>query len=138
VTVILLVEDEPPNRALAQAVLARAADVLDGAPLVLEAPRLSSARAILTTRPVDLVLLDIRLPDGDGLALARELQTWPEAGRPAIIVLSASALVGDRHAAIAAGASHSIAKPFAIRDLTDAIVEALRARSPGGPAPGPH
>jgi two-component system KDP operon response regulator KdpE len=137
VTVILLVEDEAPNRILAQAVLARTADAIGGPPLVLEAPRLSTARAILAARPVDLVLLDIRLPDGDGLSLARELQARPAPDRPAIIVLSASALAGDRDAAIAAGATRFIAKPFTVQALSEAVIELLQGRSPAAwPAPG--
>src|SRR5437762_10668649 len=70
---ILLVEDEGPNRALARAVLARSMDPRVAGIVLLEAPNLARAREILDSQHVDLVLLDVRLPDGDGLALAAEL-----------------------------------------------------------------
>lgn len=79
--VILYVEDEAPNRALLRAVVARAGDATVRSATLLEAPDLATARHVLATEPVDLVLLDVRLPDGNGLDLARAIRDG-EAPRP--------------------------------------------------------
>jgi two-component system, OmpR family, KDP operon response regulator KdpE len=62
-------------------------------------------------RSVDLLLLDVHLPDGLGLDLAAELQRGP-ADRPAIVALTASALPADQQAALAAGCDAFLAKPY--------------------------
>jgi CheY-like chemotaxis protein len=121
--VILLVEDEEPNRALLRAVLARAVeDRLKGVVLV-EAADLASARAILATRHVDLVLLDVRLPDGNGLTLIPEADGIEDA--PSFMVLSASVLPSERAHAIASGAVGFMAKPYRPAELIDTVANLL-------------
>lgn len=122
--VVLLVEDEEPNRALLRAVFDRASrDRLRGVALI-EAVDLASAREALATRHVDLVLLDVRLPDGNGLTLI------PGNGadgvhHPAFVVLSASVLPSERAAAIASGAAGFLAKPYRPAELVDTIATVL-------------
>ena len=70
---ILLVEDEELNRTLVKAVLSRADVAAVRAAEVLDAPNLATARTRLGAEDVDLVLLDMNLPDGNGLSLAGEL-----------------------------------------------------------------
>ena len=123
--VVLVVEDEEPNRALLRAVLARATgDRLRGV-LLLEAADLATARAVLATRHVDLVLLDVRLPDGNGLSLIP-----PDAERsdasPSFVVLSASVLPAERANALASGAAGFLAKPYRPAELIDTVAEVLR------------
>jgi two-component system KDP operon response regulator KdpE len=129
--VVLVVEDEEPNRALLRAVLARATDERLRGLVLLEAPDLSRARAILDTNHVDLVLLDVRLPDGNGLSLI-----WEEADRegpsPRFVVLSASVLPGERAAALATGASAFLGKPYRPAELIEAVALALAASSADG------
>jgi two-component system KDP operon response regulator KdpE len=123
--VVLLVEDEEPNRALLRAVLERASrDRLRGISLI-EAVDLASAREALATRHVDLVLLDVRLPDGNGLTLI------PGNGahgvsHPAFVVLSASVLPSERATAINSGAAGFLAKPYRPAELVDTIVAVLQ------------
>jgi two-component system OmpR family response regulator len=108
--VVLLVEDEEPNRALARAVVARASrDRLRGV-VLLEAEDLAGARAVLASRHVDLVLLDVRLPDGNGLSLIPG-DGVDGASSPAFVVLSASVLPSERATALASGAAGFLAKP---------------------------
>ena len=118
---ILLVEDETLNRALVRAVLNRRAGELP--PLELrEADTLGRARASLDERPADIILLDVRLPDGSGLDLARELrQGRDESDAPVVAILSASVLALERVAAEAAGADAFLAKPFVPTELTALI-----------------
>jgi CheY-like chemotaxis protein len=125
---ILLIEDEGPNRALARAVLTRSTDPRVSGIVLLEAPNLATARQILGSQRVDLVLLDVRLPDGDGLALASELQ---EAGkkRPIVVVLSASVLPSERDAALRSGADAFLAKPYHPNELVALVGKLLEKGS---------
>lgn len=126
---ILLIEDEGPNRALARAVLTRSTDPRVSGIVLLEAPNLATARQILGSQRVDLVLLDVRLPDGDGLALASELQ---EAGkkRPIVVVLSASVLPSERDAALRSGADAFLAKPYHPNELVALVGKLLNDGRP--------
>ena len=118
---VLLVEDETLNRALVRAVLDRRAEELPPLELV-EVETLDRARAELAEHPADIILLDVRLPDGSGLDLARELRDGhTESDSPVVAILSASVLALERVAAEAAGADAFLAKPFVPADLTDLI-----------------
>ena len=118
---VLLVEDEALNRALVRAVLDRRAAELPPLELV-EAETLDRARAMLEETPADIILLDVRLPDGSGLDLARELRDGPAGtNSPVVAILSASVLALERVAAEAAGADAFLAKPFVPAELTALI-----------------
>ena len=124
---VLLVEDEPRNRALVRAVLSRAADERLRAAQILEAPDVASARAYLDAGgSIDIILLDVRLPDGNGLDLARDIARGP-APRPDVIILSASVLPSERDAALATGASKFLEKPYVPSELIDVIAASLTA-----------
>jgi DNA-binding response OmpR family regulator len=123
---ILHVEDEAPNRALLRAIVSRAADPEVRSATLVEANDLATARVILERGHVDLLLLDVRLPDGNGLDLAREIRDGSLQARPAIIVMSASVQPTERDAAIAAGADQFLAKPYAPAALLAMVAEHLR------------
>jgi two-component system KDP operon response regulator KdpE len=118
---ILSVEDEALNRALLREVLARDATLREAK--LTEAASVSEARAALATDRFDLLILDINLPDGNGLAIASELQGRPD--RPAILVLSANVQDEYRQAATDAGADAFVGKPFRIQALTEEISRLL-------------
>jgi CheY-like chemotaxis protein len=126
---ILLIEDEGPNRALARAVLTRSTDPRVAGIVLLEAPNLARAREILAAQQVDLVLLDVRLPDGDGLALAAELQESGKS-RPIVVVLSASVLPSERDAALRSGADAFLAKPYHPNELVAMVGKLLNDGRP--------
>jgi two-component system KDP operon response regulator KdpE len=126
---ILLIEDEGPNRALARAVLTRSTDPRVAGIVLLEAPNLARAREILAAQHVDLVLLDMRLPDGDGLALAAELQASDKT-RPIVVVLSASVLPSERDAALRSGADAFLAKPYHPNELVALVGKLLNDGRP--------
>jgi CheY-like chemotaxis protein len=125
--VVLHVEDEMPNRALLRAVVARSGDPAVRDAVILDAADLAAARRILGEEPVDLVLLDVRLPDGNGLDLARDIAKGP-APRPEVIILSASVLPSERDAALATGASQFLEKPYVPSELTSVMAASLAAR----------
>jgi CheY-like chemotaxis protein len=126
---ILLVEDEDLNRTLVKAVLARAQIQAVRDAEVVDAVSLATAREKLDTQEVDLILLDMNLPDGNGLTLARELAAGPvsERRRPTVIAVTASVLPQDRAAAIEAGCDGFLDKPYAAADLVAIVAENLPA-----------
>jgi two-component system KDP operon response regulator KdpE len=128
VTKILLVEDEELNRTLVKAVLSRAEVAAVREAAVVDAFSLASAREKLTTDDIDLVLLDMNLPDGNGLNLARELAaggTPPGRRKPAVVAVTASVLPADRAAAIDAGCDGFLDKPYAAADLVATVARHL-------------
>ena len=125
---ILIVEDDPLNRTLARAVLARAAEPRIRDAVLIDAGSLAEARAALDASTIDLVLLDIHLPDGLGLDLARELTSRPDGARPAVLALTASVLPAEQQATIDAGCDAFLAKPYAPAALV-ASVESLVVRA---------
>ena len=123
---ILLVEDDTLNRALVRAVLARCADPeLQGVCLV-EAGDLAQARVVLADTPVDVVLLDLGLPDGSGLELAAELRNAHGGGPPAVVAVTGESAPAQANEAMAAGCHAVLAKPYTSADLCGVLVSLLR------------
>lgn len=118
---LLLVEDEQANRALIRAILSRARQPELAGHVLHEAETIGEARAVLATRPIDVIILDVRLPDGSGLDLAAEVRA---SERPAvgIVIVSASVLPAERSRAIESGADAFLGKPFGATDLIDVLV----------------
>jgi two-component system KDP operon response regulator KdpE len=89
------------------------------------------------TRRPDLVVLDLGLPDGDGVDLIRELRQW---SRMPVIVLSARSTEASKIAALDAGADDYLVKPFGSGELSARVRAQLRRhqqQTPGG-APQIH
>ena len=124
---ILLVEDEELNRTLVKAVLSRAAVIEVRAAEVLDASSLAAARRHLADEDIDLILLDMNLPDGHGLTLARELTGASNPGRPrpSVVAVTASVLPQDRAAAIEAGCDGFLDKPYAAAELVAVVARHL-------------
>ena len=123
---ILVAEDDPINALLARALLAR----LGHRPTVVE----NGARAIeawLAARaagtPYDAVLMDVNMPELDGLEAARRMRAAEREGeRTPIIALTASAFEEDRESCLAAGMDGFVAKPLD-RERLAAALAATRA-----------
>jgi two-component system, OmpR family, KDP operon response regulator KdpE len=118
---ILLVEDEQMNRTLMRAVLTRASDPRLRLAILLEAETLYVAREHLSSGTIDIMLLDVRLPDGSGLDLARELVGSGDDDRPRIVILSASVLPAERAAAMDVGCDAFLGKPYRPTDLLELL-----------------
>jgi len=119
--IVLLVEDDPMVRPMAERILRRAGWT------VLTADTGEEALTLLAVTGCDLVISDITMPGMDGLALAREIRAaWPE--RP-VILTSGYADQGAEQVA-ADPLTTFLGKPYSQRDLTDAAARAVRPGLP--------
>ncbi len=114
---ILVVDDEPEIRRLIERYLTR-----EGFAVQTAADGREMAET-LDRQPVDLVILDIRLPGEDGLSLTRRLSQTHDL---AIILLTSRAEVIDRVAGLESGADDYLGKPFDLRELLARINAVLR------------
>ena len=114
---ISVVEDEAKIRRFTK--LALGAAQLD----VFEADSVARGLIEIGTRQPDLVVLDLGLPDGDGIDLIRDMRTWSEIP---IIVLSARTAEADKVAALDAGADDYLIKPFGAAELLARVRAHLR------------
>ena len=123
---ILIVDDDP----LIRLILAKTLES-DGREFVM-AESLADARATIDGS-IDLVLLDLMLPDGDGRQLLRFVQANPETARIPIVILSGSGSSPIRQAAMNAGADAFVEKPFdpaVLSDLVDSLLSAVHDPAP--------
>jgi two-component system KDP operon response regulator KdpE len=114
---ILLIEDDAATRVILQALLSS-----EGF-RVLEAATAARGEAKTRTRKPDLLLVDLGLPDRDGLTLIRDVRSWSPVP---IVVLSASTSEEQKVAALLAGADDYMTKPFGSAELLARIHAALR------------
>jgi two-component system KDP operon response regulator KdpE len=126
---VLLIEDEPQMRRFLRTALG-ANDYR-----LVEAATAKEGLAQAAARNPDVILLDLGLPDRDGLEVAKELRGW---SATPIIVLSARGREQDKVAALDLGADDYLTKPFGVEELLARIRVALRhAAMPAGAAPKP-
>ncbi len=95
---------------------------------VFEAETLARGVIEAGTRKPDLIVLDLGLPDGDGVALVRDVRGWSSVP---IIVLSARVDEADKVTALDAGADDYLVKPFGVAELMARVRAALRRRARG-------
>ena len=115
---ILVAEDNKINQIVLQRMLERLgyrADIVSDGQEVL---------AALEQRPYDVVLMDIQMPNLDGVAATQLIhERWPEAEQPTIVAMTAYALKGDRERYLAHGMDEYISKPIAVKELIAALYD---------------
>jgi PAS domain S-box-containing protein len=126
---ILLAEDNAMNQKVALRLLEQLgyrADVATNGREAIEA---------LERRPYDVVLMDVQMPELDGLDATRQIcERWPEERRPHIIAMTANALPEDREACFAAGMNDYVAKPIRAEELVAALKRAKPLANGNGPS----
>jgi two-component system KDP operon response regulator KdpE len=123
---VLIVEDEKEIRRFVRASLA------DRGYVVVESDTMRGGLVEAGTRKPDLIILDLGLPDGDGIDFLRDLRSWSPIP---VIVLSARETEMDKITALDAGADDYLTKPFSTGELLARVRATLR-RSAGSGAEG--
>jgi DNA-binding NtrC family response regulator len=114
---VLLVEDDQTQRQVLAGLLSL------GGVKVAQAATVAQALAALSQAPADVVLSDLRLPDGDGMAIFNEVRRrWPETS---FILITAYASVRDAVEAMKQGVFHYLAKPVDAGELRETVTRAL-------------
>jgi CheY-like chemotaxis protein len=113
---ILLAEDNAVNQQLALRMLEALGYGADAAMNGLE------ALEALRRRPYDVVLMDVEMPEMDGLEATRRIHgEWPGDERPRIVAMTAIAMQGDREICLAAGMDDYVSKPIHLDELAEAL-----------------
>jgi PAS domain S-box-containing protein len=121
---ILLAEDNTVNQKVALRLLDQLGYRADVASNGLEAVK------ALERQVYDVVLMDVQMPELDGLDASRLICTrWPKDVRPRIIAMTANAMPEDREACFAAGMDDYVAKPISPNELADALSRARPLRN---------
>lgn len=116
---ILLAEDNALNQQVALRLLGQLGYAADVAPNGLEALQ------ALERQPYDVVLMDVQMPELDGLEASRRIcERWPAETRPRIIAMTANAMPEDRAACFDAGMDDYVAKPIRPNELGEALSRA--------------
>lgn len=118
--VLVVDDDDTLRRALGINLRARGYEVLDAADG-------ATALAVAARRPPDVVVLDLGLPDLDGVEVIAGLRGW---SRAPIVVLSAREDQAEKVAALDAGADDYVTKPFGMDELLARVRAALRRAAP--------
>ena len=117
---ILLAEDNVVNQKLALRLLQQMGYRADVAANGIEAVE------CVARQPYDVVLMDVQMPEMDGLEASRRIVArWPDAAqRPRIVAMTANAMQGDREACLAAGMDDYVTKPIRVEALVEALTKA--------------
>jgi CheY-like chemotaxis protein len=118
---ILLAEDNAVNQKLALRLLSQLGYRADVAGNGIEAIQ------AIERQVYDVVLMDVQMPEMDGLEASRQIcRRWSRDVRPRIIAMTANAMQGDREMCLAAGMDDYVSKPIRVPELAEALSKSIR------------
>ncbi|MFY9822305.1 MAG: response regulator, partial [Thermoanaerobaculia bacterium] len=127
---ILVAEDHPVNRQVMLGLLERLGYHADFAANGLE------VLAALKRQPYDLILMDVQMPEMDGLEATRRIREQPPDGRrPRIVAMTAHAMAGDRERCLEGGMDGYLSKPVQLSELAAALAGMEAVAAPLDPSP---
>jgi two-component system, cell cycle response regulator DivK len=119
---VLYIEDNAENRMLVRRIL-MAYDFE-----VEEAANAVTGIEMARANPPDLILMDISMPDMDGLTATQQLRTIPQLQGTPIVALTANVMEGDRERTLRAGCDGYIGKPIDIDKFPDQVTYYIRSQ----------
>ncbi len=119
---VLYIDDEPTNRLLVKRILMAEGFDVD------EADNARDGIQIATDNPPDLILMDISMPDMDGLEATQRLRDISTLAHIKVVAVTANAMTGDRERFLAAGCDGYISKPIDVDTFVDEISQFLPGR----------
>lgn len=117
---ILYIEDDLNNRILVRRILMASGFDVDDVDNAIDGIELASLN------PPDLILMDVSMPQMDGLTATAKIRTMPELSHVPIVALTANAMQGDREKSLNAGCDGYIRKPIDVDSFPDQITHFLR------------
>lgn len=118
---VLYIEDDPNNRLLVRRILLAEGIAVD------EATNARDGITMAAANPPDLILMDISMPDMDGLTATSRIRQIPEIAHLPIVALTANAMTGDREMILKAGCDGYISKPINIDSFVQDIMQYIQA-----------
>jgi two-component system cell cycle response regulator DivK len=120
---ILYIEDNADNRMLVRRVLMASSASFE----VIEADNAITGIAMAQADPPDLILMDLSMPEMDGLTATQHIRTIPKLNRVPIVALTANAMEGDRDRTLNAGCDGYISKPIDIDRFPEEVLNYVRS-----------
>lgn len=131
---LLVVEDNALNQQVAKELLEH-----EGADVALADGGVAAVRmALEAAPPFDAILMDIQMPDMDGLSVTRLLRQDVRMQQVPIIAMTANVFISDREACVAAGMNDHIAKPISVPDVVSTLLQHCRGQVLAAVLPAPE
>ena len=127
---VLIVDDEKQLRLLVSATLG--SEDYE----ILEASRGTEAFTLARAKRPALIILDVRIPDLNGVEVCQLIRADPELRETPIIMVTSAGTESERRAGLEAGANRYLTKPFSPTQLLDAVEQLLRQRQDDATQPG--
>jgi two-component system cell cycle response regulator DivK len=125
-TRILYIDDDMPNRLLVRRILNASGFIVEDVSNAAEGIRIAQEN------PPDLILMDMSMPEMDGLTATAKIRTMSDIGQIPIVAVTANVMQGDRQRTLDAGCDGYIGKPIDVDTFVDQISQYLKLESADG------